>query len=308
MGLHLPPPFPISLKPLPLRTSARWSLCFYLRVMPRSKSLLKDSGVILPADWASSGKAKANARRERACALIWARFMLNEPETYLQLSAPLTSYLQGLYRIRAEHLQSSRWASSLSSIVSANMADKGDTPTKTSLADSQPVSKRATRAAAGTNLLGAFSAASDRQSAASQQQQATDSVSSSAATGAQLQPSSQSGAASASQFSSSGLQVINVDSHSLANQPLQRQQAVAAPVMFNVMSSAVQVNPFSSLPITQAQSHHSHAHAQLTAGGRGQTYWHSETQLLAVIPEEFKSFMYSVITSLPRNARHTTNM
>ena len=82
--------------------------------------------------------------------------MLNEPETYLHLSAPLTSYLQGLYRIRAEHLQSSRWASSLSSIVSANMADKGDTPTKTSLADSQPVSKRATRAAAGTNLLGAF--------------------------------------------------------------------------------------------------------------------------------------------------------
>ena len=218
--------------------------------------------------------------------------MLNEPETYLHLSAPLTSYLQGLYRIRAEHLQSSRWASSLSSIVSANMADKGDTPTKTSLADGQPVSKRATRAAAATNLLGAFSAASDRQSAASQQQQATDSVSSSAATGAQLQPSSQSGAASASQFSSSGLQVINVDSHSLANQPLQRQQAVAAPVMFNAMSSAVQVHLFSSLPTTQAQSHHSHAHAHLTAGGRGQTYWHSETQLLAVIPEELKSFMY----------------
>ena len=57
------------------------------------KSLFKDSGVILPADWASSGKAKVNARRERACALIWARFMLNEPETYLHLSAPLTSYL-----------------------------------------------------------------------------------------------------------------------------------------------------------------------------------------------------------------------
>ena len=64
---------------------ARWSL-----IVPAGdsdvKSMLKDSGVILLADWASSGKKKVNDRRERACALLWARSMLHEPEAYLHLS------------------------------------------------------------------------------------------------------------------------------------------------------------------------------------------------------------------------------
>ena len=51
------------------------------------KTLLKDSGVILTADWASAGKQRVKARRERACALLWARSMVGEPETYLHLSA-----------------------------------------------------------------------------------------------------------------------------------------------------------------------------------------------------------------------------
>ena len=72
------------------------------------------------------GQAKVNDRRERACALLWARSMLNEPEAYLHLSPALMTYLQGLYKIRAEHLKNfSRWAVALASIVSANMADKG---------------------------------------------------------------------------------------------------------------------------------------------------------------------------------------
>ena len=94
------------------------------------KSMLKDSGVNLLADWASSGKKKVNDRRERACALLWARSMLHEPEAYLHLPPTLMTYLQGLYKIRADHLKSSRWAVALASIVSANMADKGDTPQK----------------------------------------------------------------------------------------------------------------------------------------------------------------------------------
>ena len=238
------------------------------------KGLLKDSGVILPADWASSGKAKVKAPRERACALLWARFMLNEPETYLHLSAPMMSYLQGLYRIRADHLQTSRWATALASIVSANMADKGDTPTKNPLANRQPVSKRATRAAAAANLMVAFSAASDQQSAASLQQSAaaTDSASSGAATGAHPQPTSQTDGASASHSFSSGLQIIDVDSHSLVNQSLQRHQAAAASVVSNDNVLNAAANPFSSLPITQAQPQRAQAQAQLTGGGRGQSH------------------------------------
>jgi hypothetical protein len=136
------------------------------------KSMLKDSGVILLADWASSGKKKVNDRRERACALLWARSMLHEPEAYLHLSPTLMTYLQGLYKIRAEHLKTSRWAVALASIVSANMADKGDTPQKEQPADGRRVSKRATRPAASSNLSGALFAASDRQPADSQQQSA----------------------------------------------------------------------------------------------------------------------------------------
>ena len=190
------------------------------------KTLLKDSGVILTADWASAGKQRVQTRSEHACALLWAPPF---GAVDLHLSAQLTSYLQGLHQIREDHLKSSRWAIALASIVSANISHKGDTQTKTPLADGQPVSKRAARSAAAMNLLGAFSASSPQQSAAPQQQSA---------------PAAASSAASLIALPQSPLQSSDAAS-------LQQQQSASSAVASSAVNAAA--NPFSFLSVGQSQ-------------------------------------------------------
>ncbi len=245
------------------------------------KSMLKESGVILLADWASSGKQKVNDRRERACALLWARSMLNEPEAYLHLSPTLMTYLQGLYKIRAEHLKTSRWAVALASIVSANMADKGHRRR-----NSRP-----------TTVVVCQSALRDQQ-----RPRTCRGLYSPRRIGNQLIHSSSRLHHSCSPIPlphpprlgrpapSSGLQIIDVDSHAFTNRSLQRQQAANASAAANAVTAAA--NPFSSLQISQLQPHRSQTGTHSTGGGQGLTHWHSESELLAVIPDPFRSIMY----------------
>lgn len=121
------------------------------------KTLLSEGAVIMPPDCVGTTKRHKDARRERACCLLWARAVIDTPDSYLQLTGPLVSYIQGLYTIRSDHLSSTKWATSLAALISANMAPKGDTPQKSSATG--PVRKRANRSAGSSpagNLMGAF--------------------------------------------------------------------------------------------------------------------------------------------------------
>lgn len=115
------------------------------------KDLLAASAVQLPPDCNLSKNVASvkKARRERACCVVWLRYMLHTPDVYLQLPPSLVAYAQGIYHLRADHLNTDRWAVSLATTLALNMADHGDTPVKKSggggSGGSGPVSKKAAR-------------------------------------------------------------------------------------------------------------------------------------------------------------------
>lgn len=94
------------------------------------KDLLAASAVQLPPDCNLSKNVASvkKARRERACCVVWLRYMLHTPDVYLQLPPSLVAYAQGIYHLRADHLNTDRWAVSLATTLALNMADHGDTP------------------------------------------------------------------------------------------------------------------------------------------------------------------------------------
>jgi hypothetical protein len=224
-------------------------------------SMLQAGAVLMTPDCALKGKKGKDARAERAYCLLWAREVLNTPDIFLQLPGPLASYIQGLYSVRPDHLSSHKWAASLSALISANMADKGDTPTKVAAAG--PVSKRSSRGSTSTSsgvtsagsLLGAFNAV------------ASSAGTHSAPTLGHAQPPSGGTLSPQSAASPSGIAAGSIQN------PFSALHLQTSP--FGVPFGTASQQPSAPAPVTY-----------------GRPVLHSEDELLAVIPDNIKAVMY----------------
>jgi hypothetical protein len=215
--------------------------------------LIRSSGVVIPSDCDLAKKTKQvkTARLERACCL-WLRSLIDEPECYLELSAPLATYAQGIYPLRAELIPTGDWARSLASKVAADMV-RGDTPKK--------------KASAGGSAGGAGGSAYKRVN----RSLASAASSSGAAAGTQ-----QTGSVAAASTAPGQQPVLGQQPGLIQQNPIQQNP-------FNNIL-AQQTSSIPPPPIPPSSS----AIADPTLGFA----WHKEGELLAIIPDNLRQCMF----------------